>query len=246
MLTALFEHHRDRALRGEIKNVIVDCHVRGVWSMMLHDEPGNRMRVFWATPIHELAPNNRFEFEPMTIAAHPHHCDITLVKIFGSAYNHVVQAHPEREGQFVKCEYRSAIKDGQGGLVNTGERFVMFRQRKTLIPETGDQMGAHQLHTISVAKGQEAAWLVLEGREDPNYRPICYTNNPVFDAEGLYRKGQNAALTIIERCLTALNPEKWGQPFGECTCGEPPGHYFNEIGHHSFDCSLAVEYLARR
>ena len=60
-LNTFLRHHYQRAVRGELTNVLKHCHVYGMWSIMLHDEPGNRVRIFFADYNHKLHLNDNFD-----------------------------------------------------------------------------------------------------------------------------------------------------------------------------------------
>lgn len=188
MLKAYLQHQLERADRGEITNGIMHCHCRGVASIVFNDEPGNRVRMFYAFPEHELWKNIIMD-QDMTVALHPHHCDIKLSHIFGDVFNAVVEVEEHWRGKYHECLYDSKINGGKGGLERTGK---MFRFKSNvhcnLRQERQQSMTAPQLHTIGTWKSRPAAWLVIEGKEWPDYRPVCYTANPVFDSTGLYEK----------------------------------------------------------
>ncbi len=82
MIRALLNHYYDRARCDELElRGIENCHVRGLHSIMLRDVPGDRLRMYFATPSHELhhAPGG----PKMALAAHTHHCDVTLINVHG-------------------------------------------------------------------------------------------------------------------------------------------------------------------
>jgi hypothetical protein len=211
MIFPFLHHHLERARRGEVTNVLQHCHVRGLWSLMLHDEPGNRVRLFYADESHELGPNAGVlalrPGEPMTLAIHAHHCDVTLVRVFGEVDNITVAvARDPDDGPLYRCMYESAITGEGGRLVNTGERFRYGMTELDQINRLGSQMTARTLHTIAVEAETEAAWLVFEGREDPAYVPECFTNNPVFDSSGMYLQRPEMAVSILESCAERCKP----------------------------------------
>lgn len=200
MLKSFLQHHLDRALDGQVRNVLMDCHVKGVCSMVLHDEPGNRVRMFFASKDHNLAANSLLNSQPMTIAAHPHHSDVTFVGIFGSTYNHIVRMVPHAYGTHTKCIYHSGVV-GRGCLEPTDEKFLLQWERTTEFCSAGESLRAAEVHTLSVDAGKDSAWLVLEGRPDPGYRSVCYTNNTEFDPTGLYQSKPEMASAVLAYCL---------------------------------------------
>lgn len=198
MIRAFLNHHADRLHRGGRVNALMNCHVRGLASVMLHDEPGNRVRLFYATAEHELWRNRDPLPADMNLAVHPHHCDITLVLVFGRVCNTRYVALPNAEGDFHGCRYDSAINGGAGGLFKTGDRFALQKVQQGWLYPTGDRMRAAELHSIYVPKGEQAAWLVLEGNADPSYLPVCYTRNPDFSNVGMYQPMERGE---VERML---------------------------------------------
>lgn len=191
MIEAFLKHHLDR-LRYEPRiNALKDCHVRGLDSIMLHEEPQNRIRMFYAHRDHELHLNDpRFDVQmpAQTLALHSHRCDVRLVPLFGPVMNYVVDLREEPNGRFHECEYRSAIRQGEGRLERTGKRFAVDSMSHSYLNETphGLALVACELHGVFVPEGCSAAWLVIEGEEDPEYDALCYTQNPVFDSDGMY------------------------------------------------------------
>ena len=84
MIPALLNHHAKRIINRDSVNALMDCHVKGLLSIMLQDEPGNRIRMFYAMPDHQLYQRAGALNPAMTLAVHPHHCDITLVLVFAA------------------------------------------------------------------------------------------------------------------------------------------------------------------
>lgn len=188
MLDAFLRHHARRIAesRGPL-NALYDCHVRGMHSIMLHDEPGNRVRMFIASNVHELWRNDFPLDASMNLAIHPHRFDLTLIPVYGQVCNHRFEAVEDDGGKLFECRYRSGITSGDSGcLEQTGRRFRVEHIAADPLVEAGNFMRADELHTIYVPRDEQAAWLVMEGQENPLYEPVCYTANPNFDATGLY------------------------------------------------------------
>lgn len=210
MIEAFLKHHLDR-LRYEPRiNALKDCHVRGLDSIMLHEEAQNRIRMFFAHRDHELHHNDPARpymlMPQQTLALHAHHCDVRLVPLYGPVLNYVVELHESDDGLFRQCAYSSAINDGAGGLEPTGKRFRAGTVVSGYLDRTpgGLHLVACETHGIFVPKGISAAWLVIEGQEDAEYDKMCYTQNPVFDSEGMYEPMSNTeAHDILQRVLTA-------------------------------------------
>lgn len=208
MIRAFLEHHLARARRGAIpsKAAIRHCHASGLHSVMLHDEAENRIRMFFADKDHQLAWDERGK-TPMPLAVHSHHCDVTLVGIFGGAKTLHFQLGQADGGYAVtKCRFESAITgDGHGKLTSRGvTRHLWIHSELTTVLQTGQHvaMPADALHTVTVPQGSDAAWLVFEGPEDPDYQSLCYTNYPHWSPGLLYRTpDQVEVVGWIERAL---------------------------------------------
>lgn len=191
MIKAFLRHHLDALDNGTSGATgFSNCHVRGLHSIMLHNEPANRIRLFFTTTDHELWKNGIWS-EEMSLAYHPHHCDVRLVGVHGSVFNHELMLSGAAAGlsggrqELTMCKYHSAINGGHGRLVDTGHKTNRYAVASTLINqyEHGLFLPAKVLHSIYVGRHERVAWLVFEGKEDPDYYPVCYTNNPNFDTE---------------------------------------------------------------
>lgn len=184
-LHSLLFHHRDRARRAVPYNAIANCHAMYLESIVLHDEPGNRVRMFVAKPGHTLWRNGD-SGAGFSIAIHPHHCDIHLVGLFGGATNHVYAMTPNPAGDFHQMRYRSAITQGEAKLEPSGARADMHLLRAESL-SINPFLRAHELHTIHLHSELEAAWLVIEGASNPSYEQVCWTNEPAPDLSELYK-----------------------------------------------------------
>jgi hypothetical protein len=197
-LLPLLQHHAERAMRGAEYNALANCHCEGVDSIVLHDEPGNRVRMFFADRRHAL---HRNRYDVFSIAVHSHHCELRLVGLFGRAWNDVYALTPHANGPFSEMVYASGVT-GESSLTPTGAHAFAHRIRSEELGVVA--MQAPELHTIYVPEGARAAWLVIEGAEDEHYAPRCWTNDArPFDPSGLYERMSPAAVagrlnTVIE------------------------------------------------
>lgn len=202
MLHELLQHHLDRALRGVTYNAIRHCHAHNLHSIMLHDEPGNRIRLFVAESGHNLASNNGKDHD-MSLAVHPHHCDVRFVNVYGRAENrrYAIVTDGTSDGDWLEMEYRSAITSGgPGSLTSTGVRGTAIHLGSERLDKS-PSMRAEEMHTIWVPGSEEAAWLVIEGAEDGNYDSICWTLNYSPSMYGLYETMTQAEVaTLLARC----------------------------------------------
>ena len=201
---------------GGITNALLNCHVRGMHSIVLNDDAIGRQRMFVATPGHELHKNFMLNFgtisKDQSLAFHAHHCDITLIPIFGNIVNMTpyfgslrsMKQEPWLCGQF---KYDSAINGKSGGLKATGKGRALrdIWERKVTSPL---MLKADEYHTIAVPEGESAAWLVFEGYEDNDYKPECYTFNPVFDPAQYYQPMQSQQIASMLDQVLRLNQIK--------------------------------------
>lgn len=178
--------NKDLILRKSLRN----CHCYGVDSILLDDTPGARIRIFHATEFHHLWKNYFRSGEKMSVAFHPHHCDLTLWGIKGNIIN--IQVEPTggdplpwsrlsgwditTEPIFRKFEYQSKILSGNAGFKPLGFQRLKAHSTTNIGPGSYLEMKAQDLHTIFVHRGESATWAVYEGKEDPNYQSVCYSN----------------------------------------------------------------------
>lgn len=182
------------------------CHAFNLHSIMLLEAPGKTIRLFVAEPGHSLSRNDprRYEGE-MSIGFHPHHCDLTLVWLRGYIRNWIVSpgGGDIEAGQFA---YRSALRGQKPGFERVGDARLSTIDIRALEDGASIFMKASALHTVAVPSSEWAAWLVLEGAEDPNYLPVCYSTsdleNESFDH--LYQPMPEGKLRSLLRVATLL------------------------------------------
>lgn len=164
-----------------------DCHVRGLHSVMFVNTPEQRIRLFVATRYHELHLNTTNTLR--TLAAHPHHCNITLECVKGDLFNYTYE--PDAEGKYKPFQYESGILNEEGKFTRAPEAMPVRFLRSACVRE-GERLvlPAQTIHSVHVNKDKVTAWFVYEGREDPNYTSLSYSDQPlqrtVFG--GLYGK----------------------------------------------------------
>lgn len=197
--------HKHLILNKSLKNV----HCWGVDSVLLDDTPGERIRIFFARKDHELWKNIFKSMRDISIAYHSHHCDLTLECIYGSLIDeHIQKITEDNKSRYIDHSmrwkldeflYKSPItKNEEGIFEKVGKAHIWYGGCNVLEPEADSEHGidrivnlkASDIHSVFVKKGQEAAWVVYEGKEDPDYSPICYSNADLtkFDKSGMYQK----------------------------------------------------------
>jgi hypothetical protein len=162
-----------------------NCHVNGVHSIVVRKYQEGLLRVFYTTPDHGLWKNQPGEV--MSVAIHSHHCDLALVPLFGAVHSLVFKK--TTRGMFMNgYRFRSHIGTGSGSFERVAGAGLELVSRGVLCRGQSAVMRAADLHTVYVSKGSRAAWLVCEGREDPAYDSVCYTNADLgsWTPNGLY------------------------------------------------------------
>lgn len=167
------------------RNSLRNCHIQGMDSVMFNNTPGGRVRAFILRPDHDMYHN--VMGDTLSLSIHPHHCDIELKSIFGPAFN-VIPFRKPRMIEFPAWEYRSAITTGKGEFTRLDSSRDFECGLEAFPLEEPWMMAAKELHTWFVPKGEEAAWMVHEWREDPTYDPTCWSNADLtkFDQSKFY------------------------------------------------------------
>lgn len=181
-MQALIKHLVGADLSGIAARSIRNCHTVGLDSISLIVDGGKPVvRLFVAREEHDLWVNDPALGQPLSIGYHAHHCDITLDVVHGRLFNHIGRVGVHDGALQVRCgEYvfRSAIKDGGLGFARTGDAVLSVGYGSQGIAEGSSVfMGAEEIHTVSVRRGDVCAWFVYEGRENADHIPLCYTNN---------------------------------------------------------------------
>lgn len=177
LIRHLWRNNRDEIVARSCRN----CHCRGLNSIMLIDKPGARVRIFFATENHELDQNGLLTMgkHGLSVAFHPHHCNVTLHCIMGMFMNWRVAPYNNEEEHLTLTKFRYASKlagASRASFQKLEEAKLCFCVSQWLRPGESEAMKATDLHTVNVETGQRAAWFVYEGQENPDYQPICYSN----------------------------------------------------------------------
>jgi len=162
-----------------------NCHVRGVDSVLFDDTSGARVRAFVANKDHDLWMNYG-DNGPMSVAIHPHHCRVTLKRVFGNVHN-VFKDHRFDDEMLKEYKYVSPILKGTGSFKETG--MIKYCKRYIVPIENEADLPSWRMHSVYVPGNEEAAWFVYEGVEDTEYEPYCWSNADLtkFDFSGLYQ-----------------------------------------------------------
>jgi hypothetical protein len=208
LMQALINHLVHEHLAEIAAKSLLDCHVRGIHSIMLLDTPEQRVRLFVATEEHELWRNSARSLG--SLAAHPHHCAVTLHCVKGHMVNlEYAVVEPGAEGPYKPYRYTSGIlNEKQGGFVRAqGRGDAVFNDARMLGEGTAIYLSANLIHSVQLEKGRATAWFVYEGKEDPGYSSLSYSDQDLeaADFEGLYGKMSEAqVLSLLQ--LAGLLP----------------------------------------
>jgi hypothetical protein len=171
-----WENHRQQV----IERSYLHCHAQGLHSIMLHEDSETRVRIFITTPQHKLYWNYPYSTHKsgLSLGYHAHHCDLTLCGLVGAPLNIVAKKNPPAGATLLldRFRYDSMITGSGSGWASDGGRDLFSLDPRVLLPLTHQHMAADTIHTVWVEQGQRAAWMVVEGREDPNYAPFTWSD----------------------------------------------------------------------
>lgn len=172
-----------------VGNSFLNCHAKGCHSIVISQSP--TIRVFITDETHELYRNlpEHVNTDPQAVAFHPHHCDLTLAVWQGLVVNWRMSVSPFQSGRYVGMYNYQCPALGCGTkFTRIGDAFL--EEEGVYRMEDGDSQHllATDLHTVGVFPKDIVAWFVFEGRENPLYDPIAYSNADLtqFDPAGLY------------------------------------------------------------
>lgn len=176
-MRSLIKHLWQQNHEEIIKNSLGSCHAEGLYSILFHKSPGFCIRAFIAAErYHTLWKNAPDCIENwQSIAFHPHHCDLTLIPIFGPVWNWVITDGHDRTIQ--QFRYNSTL-DGETTKFSP-EGYKTFRTKSYERLDGPTKMAASDIHTVFVPSEHRAAWFVLEGKEDLGYIPLSWSYSPL-------------------------------------------------------------------
>lgn len=193
----LVSHVLRTRLDAVLARSLIHCHTENLHSIMLLDAPGQVVRMFVAEPGHSLWRNDPRYLNPkegpISLGFHPHHCELSLSLVAGEAYNWLVEVQSDGYMAYPMSRYRynSQITAGKIGFAKEGEDNLVHVSFRPLRGEGGGptHMAAKQIHTVMVPRDCWGAWIVMEGREDPAYNNVTWSNADlaVADFSRLYQ-----------------------------------------------------------
>lgn len=187
--------HLWKCNREEILNrSLLDCHAKGLHSIMLSDTPRNRIRLYVSMPDSDITTVKPMEdFQSPPISYHPHHCNLTLSCVSGTLFNNRIAptwADDVDAFEIDRYKYKSKINTGDIRFEYGGIAYMEHAAYHQVNAGQSLWMHAADVHTVLTWSGQLTAWFVFEGNEDPEYAPYAYSNRDLAnqDFSGLYNK----------------------------------------------------------
>lgn len=181
-----------------LEKSLLHCHCHGVHSLVLHEEDGYLTRMFVTDNDHVLWKNGCGQtykgWKPLTIAIHPHHCDIEIEIVNGFVWNaeFSVKRHTCRNKEEVKLnafKWNTAI-GGEGYFDLVGTETLIMNKFRTMFLGQKYYMCSNELHTVYVTPTQNAAWIIRESPATRGYDRTVYSNQDLqtWTPKGLYIK----------------------------------------------------------
>lgn len=196
-----------------------NCHAMGVDSLVLSDRP-NMVRIFYAHGEHELYRNLPIvsSRESFSVGLHEHHCDIQMIPLFGKVFNIFADSTFWRDGSGPVVPVKLDPFRYTSGI-NTGDNTSRFQKVETIDSRRFDlykqkldkplNLKANVQHTVFIPQFESAAWMIVEGEENPLYSPITWSNADLenFDSTNLYLPMDDFDISIAMRQISyALHP----------------------------------------
>lgn len=168
---------------------LINCHTKGLHSIMLIDKPEQRVRLFVTDKTHNMWTNKTIN-KDMSIAIHPHHCNVTLVHLDGQLFNKMYRFGDTSNFKLNTYSWQSPILGRDGHFRWQRNDYLSFLRDENLKLLKSRYMNANELHTVYIPKNSITSWVVIEGRENEESEPYCYSLNDLtkFDSSELYQK----------------------------------------------------------
>lgn len=189
----LIEHLLTNNFEEIHKKSLINCHAKGLHSIMLLESPGKTIRLFYSEENSELISNTPSSFDQnnMSIAFHKHHCNVTLQVVKGDIINWIVKKDLNGSLETKEWIYNSGISESIS-FTEVKEKVMLTTEKVDFLREGGIKiMKAGDIHTVGVLPNKAAAWLVFEGLENDKYESNCWSNKKdlnTTDFSELYKK----------------------------------------------------------
>ncbi len=208
-MKTLVQHLVANHLDNIVERSLLNCHAKGVHSIMLLESPEKTIRLFFAEKNSDIQYNSPHQFEEgfkLSVGFHSHHCNITLSCIKGEILNWIVKPTDVDDISRIRISkwvYHSKISNGEMGFESLGMDFLKTSVLNELSVGKAAFMNANEIHTVGASPNEEHAWFVFEGKEDENYESFCWSNSKLDEitSDGLYVKPtEEEVLSILMRC----------------------------------------------
>lgn len=204
-MTELIKHLIKENFDLILSKSLINCHCEGLHSIMFLESPEKTIRLFVAEEGNQLAANSFAN--PLSVAFHSHHCNVTLHCIKGQFKNITVSQKQKVTGdpqiEFKKFLYQSKITQNEIRFVPEGTEAIFLNNIETVKEGEAVHMRAKEIHTVCCPANILSAWFVYEGKEDSEYKPYCWTNTDLMnqDFSFLYKPMDKTTLVrLLIRC----------------------------------------------
>lgn len=202
----LIKHLIENNIDEIVSKSIYNCHVKGLHSIMLLECPEKTIRLYVCSPSSDMAKNYPERInEGMSLAFHPHHCNLTLHCVKGNFLNWEVEERQDYDSLCLdKYVYHSHIKEGEMSFEFISKGYLKTKEFRRVYEGQSVMMKANEIHSVACPIGEYTAWLVYEGKEDANYTSYCWTNSDpnTIDKSILYQKMTKEQIKYL---LTQIN-----------------------------------------
>ena len=183
-------NHEDDILESSSLN----CHAIGLHSIKIFEEGEITIRLYVVTSDHNIWRNGKVGIsgESTISGYHPHHSNITIDMIKGSALNKKIKCDPAGNETLKKFLYDKSVEEKKisNGFKYIGNENVSFIENKRIDSGNYISMDSTELHDMFIEKGETAAWLVYTSKKDKNYTPHIWSNADLdqLDTSDFYKK----------------------------------------------------------
>ncbi len=175
-----------------VDNSLLNCHARGLHSIMFSNVPGKVIRLFICVPDNDMYLNlPALNVNNMSVGFHAHHCDLTLHCIEGRFLNWEVEQSGCKENFMIDSWlHKSKIKTGEMHFERKGVGHLRNKDFRWVNKNETVFMRADELHTVACYSDELTAWFVYEGKESPTPNNLMYSRADLnkIDSSQLYQK----------------------------------------------------------
>lgn len=178
MMIAFINHIVKTDLERLVSRSSLNYPCKGLHVFQLNEFPERAITLYVCEPDNDMFLNHPDNpVEKMTVAFHSHTTDITIHCVEGTILNRVVQ---ESNEGFECTKFLYELMPS-GANVFTNQGTVKFTEScQTIGAGQFVFMTGQQIHTVACNYGELAAWIVYDGKCNPDYKSYLYgVTNPV-------------------------------------------------------------------